>query len=409
MRAPNVLILQSHDSGRFFGCYGVSSVRTPHLDTLAQDGIVLENLTAASPICSPSRGALATGRWPQRNGLLGLTHHGFAFNAGERHAAAIFRDHGYDTNLFHFQHVADRDAWSELGFEQFHCRSRDDEFPNYPDMAHAAEEVGDAVSAWLQQREDDRPFFAEVNFNETHTPFDFGGVTPDTENGVTVPGWIEHNADAERHLAFLQGAIAALDRGIGKILQSLRTAGIADETLICFVSDHGFEAARDKWTCYEGGLGIAGVLRLSAQSIDGGRRLQSPVSNVDLLPTFLELAGIPVPDNLDGQSMASALRSGDEPDQRPVFSIYHNGGSRSVRLGDWKLILNFAAEPYQQRPPARLGGKVPTFARATTELYNLATDPFELNNVAPAHPTQVKTLKAALHEWMRTVGDPVVS
>ena len=405
---PNILLLQSHDSGRFFGCYGIPTVRTPHLDGLASDGLLFENLTAASPICSPSRGALLTGRWPQRNGLLGLTHHGFSFNPGERHAAAILQDGGYQTNLFHFQHVADHDDWAQLGFEHFHCRSRDEEFPNYPDMARTADELGDAFTDWLEQRSDERPFFTQINFNETHTPFEFGGVKPDTANGVTVPAWIQRDADSEKHFAMLQGSVAALDAGIGKILKSLHSAGIADNTIICYVADHGFEAARDKWTSYESGLGIAGIIRYAAQGICGGRRLQTPVSNVNFLPTLLDLIGFEQPTNLDGHSIAPALLAGIEPDERPVFSIYHNSGSRSVRIGDWKLIRNFSAEPYQQVPPVHFGGGS-KHARPTNELYDLTNDPHELHNLAAANPERVQTMNACLREWMQSVGDLVVS
>ncbi|MCD8482636.1 MAG: sulfatase-like hydrolase/transferase [Verrucomicrobia bacterium] len=115
-KRPDILLINTHDSGRYFGCYGVATVNSPHLDSLAATGVLFENMIAASPICSPSRGAMVTGRWPQRNGLLGLTHHGFRLNSNERHAAQIFRDSGYETVLFHFQHVAEkaRMAWTGI-------------------------------------------------------------------------------------------------------------------------------------------------------------------------------------------------------------------------------------------------------------------------------------------------------
>ena len=404
---PNVLLLNSHDSGRFFGCYGVETVRTPAIDRLASDGVVLDAWTAASPICSPSRGAMLTGRWPQRNGLLGLTHHGFSLNRGERHAASIFREAGYRTALFHFQHVAGRDEWPDLGFGEYLCRSRDDEYPNYPDMAIPAAEVGDSVAGWLEAVDPDRPFFAQVNFNETHTPFEFGGVGEDRAKGVTVPDWIERDAVSERHFALLQGAVAALDRGIGVILQALEDRGLAENTLVVFAADHGLEAGRDKWTCYESGLGIAGLFRCPALGLSGGRRIAQPLSNVRLLATLLDVCGIPVPDNLDGAGFLPLLR-GEAMEEAPVFSIYHNTGSRSVRVGRWKLIRNFSAEPYGQEAPVRMSGDKAVVPRKPVLLFDLEKDPAELNDLSEAHPAKVAELNRVLGEWMRAADDPAV-
>jgi N-sulfoglucosamine sulfohydrolase len=411
---PNVLLINSHDSGRFFGCYGVNTVRTPAVDRLAREGVLLENFTAASPICSPSRGAMVTGRWPQRNGLLGLTHHGFRLHPDERHVAAMFLDAGYHTALFHFQHVAPREEWPNLGFQEFLLRSSDDPSLVYPHMARPAPEVGAGVADWLRQQAEAagtsgaRPFFAQVNFNETHTPFWFGGAKPESIQGVTVPRWIEGSPAAEAHFAELQGAVAALDEGVGWILTALDSTGLADNTLVVFATDHGLEATRDKWTCYESGLGIAGVVRLPAQGIVGGRRLHTPLSNVDLLPTLLDCAGLPAPTNRDGVSFAATLRGGDEPSsERPIFSIYHNGGFRSVRRGRWKLIRNLAAEPYLEAAPVSLHlTRGPRYARPPAELFDLEVDPQEAHNLAATHPDLVTELSALLGAWMRNTQDP---
>lgn len=412
---PHLLLINSHDTGRFLRCYGVTTARTPHLDRLATEGVLLEQCSATSPICSPSRGSMVTGRWPQRHGLLGLTHHGFRLHPDEVHAAARLRSAGYATTLFHFQHVADRDAWPALGFDEFLLPSRDDEEPLYPHMARPAAEVGDGVAAWLHSqatRPDlhTRPFFAQVNFNETHTPFWFGGVDPDRLDGVTVPPWVEPSPAAEDHFTHLQGSVAALDDGVGRILAALDATGLAQNTLVLFATDHGLEAARDKWTCYESGLGIATVARLPAAGISGGRRLATPVSNLDFLPTLLDLADQPLPPELDGRSLLPLLtgQAPDTPDSAPpVFAIYHNAGVRSVRHGRWKLLRNLSAEPYAESAPVSLGGdRGPRHPRPPAELYDLATDPHELHNLALAHPAEVARLTALLGTWMHEVADP---
>lgn len=404
---PHILLLNTHDSGRFFGCYGVETVRSPAVDALAADGVLFENMMAASPICSPSRGAMVTGRWPQRNGLLGLTHHGFRLHPKERHMAALFREAGYTTALFHFQHVAPKEAWPDLGFDTYRARSRDEEEPVYPKMARPAPEVAAAFSAYLRERADEKPFFAQINFNETHTPFHFGGVEPDRTRGVTVPPWIEPDAEAEAHFAHLQGSVRALDEGVGLILEALRENGLEDDTLVLFATDHGLEGARDKWSCYEAGLGIAAIARFPRAGITGGRRIAAPVSNVDILPTLLDLTGIAPPDNLDGWSLAEVLRGHTEaPPERPIFGIYHNSGIRSVRAGRWKLIRNLAAEPYAETPPATLRKRKPLHARPPVELYDLASDPHEFHNLAEVNPERVRQLDHHLAAWMREVNDP---
>ena len=407
-RRPHILLLNSHDSGRYLGCYGVAGVRTPHLDRLAAEGLLLEQFTAVSPICSPSRGSMMTGRWPQRHGLVGLTHHGFKLNPGERHAAALFRDGGYETTLFHFQHVAAADETEALGFDHFLARSRDAEEAIYPYMARPAREVGDAVATWLRERSSDQPFFAQVNFNESHTPFHFGGVVPERGREATIPAWIEPDAEARDHFAHLAGAIAALDDGVGRVLAGLEAAGLKEQTIVVFATDHGFESKRDKWTCYESGLGIAAMMRHPAPGSPRGARLATPLSNVDLLPTLLDLADLPLPGNLDGESFAPVFTTpGANLPERPVFGIYHNGGSRSVREGRWKLIRNFSAEPYGEAPPIALRRRQAGFPRPSAELYDLSRDPHELNNLASAEPAETARLSRLLADWMRRVGDPI--
>ena len=123
---PNILIITNHDSGRHFGCYGVETVHTPAIDALAADGLRFENYFATVPLCSPSRGAMLTGRYPQSTGLMGLTHAPWhwSLNKGEQHLSHILRDAGYHTALFGLQHEA-ADVQT-LGFEALHAQHRDE-------------------------------------------------------------------------------------------------------------------------------------------------------------------------------------------------------------------------------------------------------------------------------------------
>ncbi|MCD8482637.1 MAG: sulfatase-like hydrolase/transferase [Verrucomicrobia bacterium] len=297
--------------------------------------------------------------------------------------------------------------WPGLGFDRYLAQSRDEEEPVYPNMARPAQEVALAFGRFLEGRTTEKPYFAQINFNETHTPFEFGGVTADRAKGVTVPGWIEKDGEAEQHFALLQGSVAALDRGIGILLEALEANGRANDTLIVFATDHGLEAVRDKWSCYESGLGIAAMLRYPAAGVTGGRRIREPVSNVDLLPTMLGLAGIDLPPDLDGLDLTTVVRGQQSADaERPIFGIYHNSGIRSVRVGNWKLIRNFSAEPYRELAPATLLKRKPLQPRPHAELYNLSEDPDELTNLIGSHPEQAALLERHLAVWMQQVKDP---
>lgn len=411
MNKPNILLINTHDSGRFFGCYGVKTVKTPNIDRLAQQGVRFTNAFAITPICSPSRGAMMTGRYPQRNGLIGLTHHGFKLNDDERHAAQIFAESGWETHLFCFQHEVTSDQWQRLGYQHYHARETEE--PNYPYMFKDAVEVA-GIFADFVERKPSKPFFACIGFNETHTPFHFGGVVPSRDAGVTVPSYLQRDQAAEDHFAHLQGAIEKVDTAVGIILESLEQSGLAEDTLVVFYTDHGVESQRDKWTLYDPGIEIPFIFRWNQGGIRGGKTVETLFNNVNLLPTLLELSQIPLPENLDGVSFASVCVSPDDAptaeESEPFFGIYYNGGSRCIRTHRYKLIRNLCPEGYAPPPPVTLKGNGPRFPRPVLELYDLSNDPQEFINQAenPEYAEIRHTLDRQLLAWMQETRDPSI-
>lgn len=406
MKSPNIVHISTHDSGKWFGCYGHSTVHTPRVDRLASEGVTMENCFAVSPICSPSRGAAMTGLSPQRNGLLGLTHHGFRLHGHVAHAASLLRDRGYESVLFSFQHEANAEEWPRLGFERYEMPQTGD--PQYPFMFHNAPEVARGFARFLETREDARPFYAQIGFNESHTPFWFGGATPDRADGVHIPPYLQETPDAFDHFAGLQGALLQADEGVGRVLDALDAHGLSDNTLVVFTTDHGVESRRDKWTLYDPGVEIACIFR--GPGLPAGKRLLDLQSNLNFLPTLLELAGLPPLENADGASFASRLLdSGDAPRRgEPVFGVYHNGACRSVRTETHKLIWNLCPEPYATPVPQRLDGTGPGEARPVWELYDLQADPHEFCNLAGTDTTLELevSLRETLLTWLRRMGDP---
>lgn len=407
---PNILLINTHDSGRFFGCYGIDTVRTPAIDRLSKEGVRMDAMFAVSPICSPSRGAMMTGRYPQRNGLLGLTHHGYTFNPGERHAASLFCQGGYQTVLFQFQHEVVCEEWASLGYEEY--RSRESGEALYPYMFRPATEVAGTVAEFLAEPRD-RPFFAHVGFNETHTPFNFGGVVPARENGVTVPQHINHNSAAEDHFAHLQGAIEQVDAAVSIILEALDRNKLAANTLVVFYSDHGYEARRDKWTLYDPGIEIPMIFRWPA-GLPAGKPCPALRSNVDLLPTLLDLSGLCLPENLDGRSIAPILKapeSAQTKEEEHIFGIYYNGAARCVRTPRYKLIHYLGPEPYMARVPVAINDNDAKFPRPDWELYDLKADPLEANNrwKDASYQKIGQSMADALLAWMHETADPAVA
>src|SRR5947209_12444252 len=179
-RSPNILLITCHDLGRHLGCYGIETVATPHLDRLAATGVRVAQAFATAPSCSPSRTALATGRHPHSNGVMGLTHppFGWDLHPGERHMAQILGEAGYHTHLFGFQHVSPYD--DRPGFAQIHTDH------NRGLAGPVAMKVGELLESWSNER----PFYLEVNLEEPHRPYDQGNCVPDASLGVTVPGYL---------------------------------------------------------------------------------------------------------------------------------------------------------------------------------------------------------------------------
>lgn len=418
-RRPNLLSITCHDLGRHLGCYGVETVHSPALDRLAAEGARFDSAFCAAPQCSPSRAALATGRWPHCNGVMGLTHGGFGWDLGEeeRPVATLLAEHGYTTHLFGLQHVTRR--LERLGFAHAHAIGSGDAGATH---AQAGPVVADAFEAALPAAaRGGGPLYLEVNLFEPHRPYDRDGGEPDTENGVTVPPYVPAIPEAKAEFGALQGAIRVADETVGRILRALEAAGIADDTLVVFGADHGLAMPRAKCTLYEPGIGIALLVRWPAGGVAPGTVTRSLVSNLDVFPSLLEAAGVPVPARVQGRSLLP-LAQGSSPDAREAvfaektFHSYYDP-MRGVRTERHKLIRSFESAFSVEVPgdvqegaifradPGRYTGH-----RALLELYDLEQDPLEQDNLAgrPEVADIERDLDARLWRWMEATRDPLL-
>lgn len=400
-KRPNIVVVTSHDTGRHLGCYGIRELNTPRIDGVAADGVRMSSYFAAVPICCASRASMMTGRYPQSHGLMDLCFPPFdwALHADERHLSHLLREAGYQTRLFGIQHEVQN--VERLGFEV------SPEGPMRP-----ADVVSAEVAAFLRSRSPtDRPFYAQVGFFETHSPFNWGGAEPDESRGVFVPPHVVSSEPILRMARELQGSVRKMDAAVGVIVDALRAGGLEEHTILIVTTDHGIEFPRAKWTLYDPGIGIALVARWPRGGVRGGRVCNRLQSNVDFVPTVLELAGVPVPDRVQGRSFAAALVGTKEPPTREaVFALYAKGcQGRCIRTREMKLIRNFDIDRWY-RAPVDMTNPADYWVSPTLELYDLREDPGEFNNLAadPGRAAARRDLGERLRRWLEEVDDPIL-
>lgn len=394
---PNVLLITTHDTGRHFGCYGVPTLSTPAIDRLADQGVRLSNYFTAVPICAASRVSMLTGHYPQTHGMYDLPLWGDEFHDGIRHLSHHLRDAGYQTALMGQHHETADDK--RLAFDRMEAWRK------------SAIEVAEATRSYLQSVDRDKPFYLQVGFVETHSPFDRGGrIEPDHSRGVFVPPYIKPTGPAYELLAKLQGAIRQADQAVGMIEEVLREAGLAENTLLIFTTDHGVELRRAKWTLYDAGLEIGLVARWPGGGIEGGRVCDALASNVDFTPTVLELLGLPGGEALAGRSMADLWRGRSrQPIHEHIFGYYSKTDSRCIRTLDEKLMIQGvlgAATP----PPVDLADPSGNSPAAPVSLFDLTNDPLESRNLVddPAYAQRRDHLLDQLWRWMEDLDDPLL-
>src|SRR5919202_1804918 len=292
MHKPNILFFTCHDLGRHLSCYGHATIRTPALQALADEGVRFDNVFCTAPQCSPSRASLHTGRYPHAAGVLGLAHHpfGWRLDPSVKHFAQMAADAGYSTTLVGMQHLIERGSAQELGYQRV--------LP----VAPAPDEAEQSIALLRELSSSQRPFYLEIGFEEPHRPYDFGGAQPDDSRGVAVPAYLPDSPEARTDLAAFQGAIRQMDGAVGRVLAGLDELGMAEQTLVVFVTDHGAAMPRAKGTLYDPGIEVAMLMRWPAAGVGGGGVIEHLVSNVDVTPTLLEAIRLEAPPGVQGVS-----------------------------------------------------------------------------------------------------------
>ena len=414
----NVLLVHWHDLGRYLGAYGHDDVVSPRLDQLAADGILFTRAHATAPLCSPSRGSLFTGRYPQSNGLLGLAHHGWEYRAGVRTLPQILGESGWRTALFGMQHETSFPG--RLGFDEY-------------DVSNSfCEYVIDRAAHWLRDAPS-TPFLLTAGFFETHRPYPRERYEPADADAVTLPDYLPDLPDVREDLADFYGSIAVADAAVGQLLDTLAETGLDESTWVVFMTDHGPALPRAKSTLYDAGTGIAFIMRPPRRFAAQGRVYDDLFSGVDLLPTLLGVLGVPVPDDVDGLSHAQNVLAGmtdgepvrSSPVRAEVYTTktYHDSFDpiRAIRTKEFSYIENYATRPLldlpldiEQSAPGRAVAPLSMAPRPGRELYDLRTDPTEQDNllVGPEsgeYEAVANDLAMLLNDWREKTNDVIPS
>jgi N-sulfoglucosamine sulfohydrolase len=420
---PNVLILHCHDLGQHLHCYGVDAVQSPNLDRLASEGVLFVRSFATAPQCSPSRASIFTGRYPHSNGVMGLTHANFAWdlNSNERHLGQLLSAAGYRTAGVGIIHET-RSGPQRCGFADYAADT------NAKGMADAAISRLTAFA-----RDPGQPFYLQAGCIEPHrlprrdrnADQDFLGerLQPDTTHGVTVPPYLRDTTGTRTELAELQGAVRHMDSQMGRVLDSVRQLGLDRNTLVIFTTDHGIAMPRAKCSLYEPGLLTSFILRYPGrEGWHGGARHRQLVPNIDVLPTILDLAGVPGPPQVHGRSLAPLLDGRPYTPRDLIFGemSYHDyyDPRRSVRTENHKLIVNFSSAPAFMDPSQSWRPRSDTVVppnhalayHAPFELYDIANDPWEQRDLSAdtASAAVLADLRSKLRSHLESTQDPIL-
>ncbi len=424
MKKPNLIIIHCHDLGQHISPYGVNTVQTPHLQAMAEEGVVFENNFCTHPTCSPSRASIFTGRYPHSHGVMGLTHDLFRWklNDEEIHLAQFLAERGYTTALIGGYHEHHWDDVDRLGYQLYEpAHYGEDKEGGYQPAAITAAEAVEFLTA---HQNDQSPFYLCVGFFEPHRPFDYGGCRPDEKLGVYVPGYIPQETEtqkaaARREFSELQGAVKEVDRAIGRILEAVKATGRKEDTIILFTVDHGLGMPRSKSSLYDPGIETCLIIKAPCLSLSPGQRKPGLVSNVDYFPTLVEALGFDVPDRVQGVSFFGYLQGGEEHRQEIFAEKNYHGvydPRRCIRTGQYKYIVNFHYMPAYVAP----GDVVDVIYKTSLnryiqkgpryELYDLEQDCWELNNLAgqPEYTQLELELRRRLVAWMQATDDPLL-
>lgn len=423
---PNILWIVLEDTNDLMGCYGETRINTPHIDFLAKNGLLFNNAIMPAPVCSPCRSSIITGIMST---TLGMHNH----HSARTDESAIYLPE-------HIQTVPE--LFKEAGYFTFNNGKDDYNFTydrkNLYDQGYRHHPLygKSGVHLDMESLVSKTPFFGQIQLSGGKeifkSNFKENVKNPVDRSLIQLPPYLPNHPDIVEEYANHLDAIQITDEKVGTIIQSLKDNALLENTIVFFFSDHGMRLTRHKQFLYEGGIRVPLIIAdfTKSKNIDAASHYEGLVSGIDLAPTSLALADIPIPEYVEGNDIFS--KQGQERPfvistrDRCDFTIDR---IRSVRTKEYKYIRNFMTDrPYTQTTYMDANGIpfVKTMKqlnarheldsvqaifysdnRPIHELYNVKEDPHELNNLA-AHAAFEDILKnhsSILDNWMKETDD----
>jgi len=418
-RRPNILWISAEDISPTLGCYGDAYADTPNLDAFAAEGVRYENAFTHAPVCAPARSGIITGMYPNTIGTSWMRCRGVP-PAEARCFPEYLREAGYyctNNSKTDYQFAAPPTAWDESSRK-----------------AH-----------WRKRPRNDQPFFAVFNFTVTHeskTRVWKKGQQKHDPAKAPLPPYYPDTPVVRQNIACYYDRMSELDKQITERLRELEEDGLADDTIVFFWGDHGWGLTRGKRWVYDSGIRVPLIVRVpekwrkwagagEAKSVAPGTVETEFAQFLDFAPTVLSLAGVPIPDHMQGRAFLGPQK-GPEPDT--IYAARDRMDEtydciRALRDKKYKYIRNFM--PYLTRgqiinymdqtpilkemrrlhaagelkPGPQMQFFEPT--KPVHELYDITRDPYEVHNLAddPALRQVRDRMEAALYEKMKAIGD----
>lgn len=411
-RRPNILWILAEDASPHIGCYGETAIHTPNLDALAAEGVRFDNAFVTCPVCSPSRSALATGVYQT---TLGAHNHRSQRQKGKGGG----NTHYYDSYRLPNTVPMISDLFREAGYYTCNGSGPSTKGNGKTDYNFINTSPPYDGANW-RARPKDRPFFAQIQLTG-------GKKRQRPENGhigefSLPPYYPDHTVLRDDWSTYLNSWLNQ-DREVGQIMRDLRDAGVINNTVIFFLTDHGISHIRGKQFLYEEGLRVPLIVRFPNGLMVGIVR-SDLVLHIDLAPTSLALAGIPIPDHLQGNDVFAkeykvrefVVCARDRCDETidivrcvrtKTFKYIRNFMSyrphaQENQYKDGKQIMKTMRQLHAEKKLNQLQDRVFLPTRPPEELYDLQKDPNETVNLAEHedYAAQLVKLRKTLYDWM---------
>ncbi len=395
-RKPNVIVFFT-DQQRWdtTGVHGNPLGLTPNFDRMARTGTDVHYSFTCQPVCGPARSCLQTGRYATNTGVF---RNGIVLDPSMETLAKCFGAGGYTTGYIGKWHLAAADPTpvEQRGGYDFWLAANTLEFTSdvYDTVVYNTESqpvklpgyrvdaLTDAAIRYVDNHQQD-PFFLFISYLEPHHQNHLDDYPPPVgyreqyTDRWTPPDLVALRGSSPQHLGGYYGMVKRLDEALGRLLDALRSLDMLDNTIVLFTSDHGchFKTRNSEYkrSCHESSIRVPTVL--SGPGFDGGGQISELVSLVDLPPTLLDAAGLPIPAAMEGRSILPLVRRDNRAWPEEVFvQISESQVARAIRTHRWKYCVN---------APDRVGWRDAAADRYVEEsLYDLHADPYELENLA---------------------------